>query len=130
MMIFLRSGSMMRCTAMAALACSLALAAPVMAQGPDSKPMGHHMKKAGHMMGRLSVTGEGEARAVPDMATITIGVSSRAESAAEAMKQNSTSQQAVIDQLKSEGIEDRDIQTAGLNCRPLMTALRTGRPPR
>ncbi len=124
------SGSMMRRVAVAALAGSLALAAPVMAQAPEGKPMGHHMKKGRHMMGRLSVTGEGVARAVPDMATITIGVSSRADSAAGAMTRNATEQQAVIDQLKAESVEDRDIQTSGLNLSPVMDHSQDAQPPK
>jgi uncharacterized protein YggE len=80
---------------------------------------GHGM---GHSIGlsRLSVTGQGEARIAPDMATVQLGVTTRAASAAEAMKQNSDQQRAVIAALAGAGIAERDIQTSGLGLNPVM----------
>lgn len=101
----------------AALAAStaLALAAPAMAMPGKG---GHHM--CHHPVSRLTVTGEGEARVAPDLATIQLGVTTQAASAAEAMRQNSDQQQAVIAALTGAGIGDADIQTAGLNLSPVM----------
>lgn len=81
----------------------------------------HQMHGCGGGMARpvISVTGEGEARIAPDMATISLGVTTQAKTAAEAMSQNSTRQQAVIDALKANKIEDKDIQTSGLMLTPL-----------
>ena len=45
------------------------------------------------------------------------------------MAQNATRQQAVIDALKAEGIEARDIQTSGLNLSPRMV-FAEGQPPK
>ena len=73
-----------------------------------------------HHAAKLTVTGEGRASAQPDMAQITLGVSTQAATAAEAMTQNASRQQAVIDALKAEGVEARDIQTSGLNLSPRM----------
>ena len=99
-----------------------AMAAPGLAQSAPEAPMtgpqgGQHMM--GMMMGRLSVTAEGSARIAPDMATISLGVTTQAETAAQALTQNSAAQQAVIDKLKAEGVAESDIQTSGLNLSPV-----------
>ena len=94
---------------------ALALGAPAMAAPGKGD---HHMCHPG--MSRLTVTGEGEARVAPDLATIQLGVTTQAASAAEAMRQNSTQQTAVIDALTGAGIAQADVQTSGLNLNPLM----------
>lgn len=66
----------------------------------------------------LSVTGQGEAKAAPDMAIVTIGVQSDGATAAAALRANSAAMTATIDKLKAMDIEARDIQTAGLNVNP------------
>lgn len=83
-------------------------------------PMGHHAMKHPGPIARLTVTGEGQATAQPDLATISLGVSSRAATAAEAMRLNAEQQSKVIETLKAEKIEARDIQTSGLNLSPVM----------
>lgn len=79
---------------------------------------------AGRMMAHhpahLTVTGEGRATAAPDLALVTLGVTSEGATAAEAMSATATRQQAVIDALKQAGIEARDIQTTTLNLSPRM----------
>ena len=113
-----------------AAASLLALASgPALAQMPA--PGAHHAMP-GHPKphaARLSVTGEGQSATQPDMATISLGVSTEAATAQEAMAQNATRQQAVIDALKAEGIEARDIQTSGLNLSPRMV-FAEGQPPK
>nr|WP_111298850.1 SIMPL domain-containing protein [Paracoccus saliphilus] len=95
--------------ALATLLTMPALAAPQgMSCGPMSGPS------------RLTVTGEGQSRIAPDIATVQLGVTSQAESAAAAMEQTSQQQQAVIDALTGAGIDAAQIQTAGLNLNPLM----------
>lgn len=66
----------------------------------------------------ITVTGEGRASAAPDMAVITIGVRSEAETAAAALRQNSADMSAAIKKLKDGGVADRDIQTSGLSVSP------------
>ena len=66
----------------------------------------------------LSVTGEGEARAAPDLAIVTIGVQTDGATAAEALSQNTAAMNATIAKLKSLDVESRDIQTAGLSVNP------------
>ena len=66
----------------------------------------------------ISVNGEGEASAAPDMAVVSIGVQSDALTAAEALRQNSANMSATIDKLKKLGVAERDIQTSGLSVNP------------
>ena len=53
--------------------------------------------------------------AQPDLVTVGAGVTSRAATAVEAMRLNSRQMQSVIDQIKALGVEDKDIQTTGIN---------------
>lgn len=101
----------------AALVASTALALGVPAMAAPGKG-GHSLCHPG--MSRLTVTGQGEARVAPDLATIQLGVTTQAASAAEAMRQNSAQQTAVIEALAGAGIEQADVQTSGLNLNPLM----------
>ncbi|HAU21894.1 MAG TPA: hypothetical protein DCS24_04730 [Erythrobacter sp.] len=51
----------------------------------------------------------------PDLVTISAGVTNMAPSAVEAMRENSTQMQRVIERLKSLGVDAKDIQTASIN---------------
>ena len=66
----------------------------------------------------LSLSAYGETRVAPDQATITLGVSVQAPTAAAAMAANRTRMNATIAALKAQGIAERDIQTSGLNLNP------------
>ncbi|TWI29399.1 SIMPL domain-containing protein [Paracoccus sulfuroxidans] len=109
-------------------------ATPLLAQAPGQPPappaphMERMMKHHGPVA-KLTVTGEGRATAEPDMAMINVGVSTRGKTAGEAMAENATRQKAVIDALKAQGVEDRDIQTSGLNLSPEMSYSQDGKPP-
>ena len=67
----------------------------------------------------LTVTGEGSVSAVPDMATITLGVSHRDPSAKAAMDRTSDRVEAILDRLAGLGVEARDIQTTDLSLNPV-----------
>lgn len=66
----------------------------------------------------ITVTGEGTVTAVPDLATVSLGVTTQGETAAEAMAANTAALTAVLDRVKAAGVEDRDIQTSTLNLNP------------
>lgn len=87
-------------TALAAMAAAPALAATVEieAEGPVIELSVYE-----------SVTTE------PDLVTIGAGVTSEAPTAVQAMRQNSVEMRKVIDQIKSLGVDDKDIQTTGIN---------------
>ena len=53
--------------------------------------------------------------AEPDIVTIGAGVSTEARTAVEAMRLNSVEMQKVIDKILGLGVEEKDIQTTGIN---------------
>jgi uncharacterized protein YggE len=62
----------------------------------------------------LNLAAYGETRAAPDMATINLGVTTEAKTAAEAMKANAARMTAVMAALRRGGIAAKDVQTSGL----------------
>ena len=56
-----------------------------------------------------------QVKAEPDIATISAGVSSEAQTAVEAMRINAREMTAVINRIKALGIDEKDIQTTGIN---------------
>ena len=85
-------------------------AAPALAQGADADAAFHATT--------LSLQAEGEAKAAPDMASITLGVTTQAPSAAEAMRQNAEKMNAILSALRAQGLAERDIQTSNLSLGP------------
>lgn len=81
----------------------LSLAWPAMAQAPQPT---------------LTVTGIGEVAAAPDMATVTLGVTSLAATAGEAMDETSARTAEILSALKAAGIAEQDLQTRDLSLNP------------
>lgn len=79
---------------------------------------------------RITVTGEGRVDARPDMATISLGVTSQGGTATAAMAANSANLARVLANLRAAGIEDRDLQTSGLTLNPDWRSVDNGSPPR
>lgn len=69
-------------------------------------------------MRTITVTGTGMVTLTPDVAYIYIGVETADASATKAMDDNNVQAQAVIDAIKSFGVEDRDIQTTNFSIYP------------
>ena len=57
----------------------------------------------------LTVTGEGATEIAPDMATLQVGVTTTADTAADALAINSSALDAVLARLRAAGVEDRDL---------------------
>jgi uncharacterized protein len=66
----------------------------------------------------ISISGHGEVRVVPDLAVVTVGVTSQAATAREALDANTKSMKALLDTLKKAGIEDRDMATSNFSVSP------------
>lgn len=66
----------------------------------------------------ITVTGEGVVTAAPDLATVSLGVTTQGDTAAAAMAANTEALTAVLARVKAAGVEDRDIQTSTLNLNP------------
>lgn len=69
--------------------------------------------------GRISVTGEATVHATPDIASVSLGVTTQAATAAEALSANTAALAKVVEQLKATGIEPRDLQTSNLSVDPV-----------
>jgi uncharacterized protein len=66
-------------------------------------------------MRNISVTGNAQVILAPDIAYVSIGVHSEAKTAAGAVASNNTQTQAVIDAIKGQGVDDKDIQTTNFS---------------
>ena len=67
----------------------------------------------------ISVSARGEVTAVPDMATITLGVTSTNADAAKAMDETSAKVAAILSTLRDAGLQDKDLRTRGIDLRPI-----------
>jgi uncharacterized protein YggE len=67
---------------------------------------------------RLDITATGDVTRVPDIATISAGVVTRAATAGSAIQQAASRMARVRAALKAAGIEDRDIQTSNISLNP------------
>ena len=90
----------------AALAILLAFSVPALAQ---QEPR----------IATLNANGMGSVAVVPDIAIVTIGVVSRAESAREALDANNAELTEVIATIRGEGVKDTDIGTSGFSVSPV-----------
>ncbi|MEM9427426.1 MAG: SIMPL domain-containing protein [Pseudomonadota bacterium] len=68
---------------------------------------------------QVVVAATGTVQAMPDMATLMLGVSRQAPTASEAMDAASVAAQGVVDLIFETGIEAKDVQTASLNLNPV-----------
>lgn len=80
----------------------LALAAPLAATAQETQP-------------QIVVQGLGKVPVAPDMARVSVGVTERADTAAQALAAMNTALAAVLERLRSEGIEDRHLQSGALH---------------
>jgi uncharacterized protein YggE len=68
--------------------------------------------------GSITVTGSATVNVVPDMATISLGVTTTGDTAAAAMAANNDAVSAVIARLIAAKVADRDMQTSSLSVNP------------
>jgi uncharacterized protein len=66
----------------------------------------------------ISLSGQGEVRAAPDIAVLSLGVTTNAPSAKEAVDANSASMKALLEALKAAGVADKDMQTSNFVVSP------------
>jgi uncharacterized protein YggE len=106
--------SVVRAGAFAAL---LAVAGPTLAQPVAATPAPSAVETP-FQTTTLDLSASGEARAAPDMATISLGVTTTGPTAAQALASNAVQMTAVVAALKKAGIEARDIQTSNISLEP------------
>ncbi len=66
----------------------------------------------------ISISGHGEVRAVPDLATVSLGVMTTAATAQEALASNTKSMTELLTVLKQQGVAERDTATSNFNVQP------------
>jgi len=94
----------------ASLVVGLLAAGSIAASAQDKPP---HRKPA-----EISVSGEGEVHAAPDMAIATLTVMREAPTAREALTASNEGMAKLLATLKADGIAGRDLQTSGFNIQP------------
>ncbi len=78
----------------------------------------------------ISVGGHGEVQAVPDLATISVGVMTSSITAKEALAANSKAMNELMEVLKKAGIETKDIATSNFNVGPRYDYGQGSQPPK
>lgn len=66
----------------------------------------------------MTLTGHGEVKQVPDMVSVTAGVTTQGATAAEALAANTAAMTKVMETLKAGGIPDKDVQTSNFSVQP------------
>lgn len=106
------------------IAIALALAAivngalPAMAQDPKRQER------------TITLSATGSASAVPDFATIMVGVMTEGDTANVALAANTKAMRQVVDTLKSRGLASKDLQTSDFSVQPRYEYKQDGTPPK
>lgn len=66
----------------------------------------------------ITIDGEGKVNAIPDIAQISLGVTTDNQKVAEAQKENTSKVNDLMKSLKAAGIDDKDIKTSNYNIYP------------
>jgi uncharacterized protein YggE len=67
----------------------------------------------------VTTTGEASAEVVPDIAIISLAVVTERPKAADAARENASAAQAIVNEIKAQGIEAKDIKTASVTLAPI-----------
>ena len=102
--------TVLRAASLSLLLATAAAAAPAFADAapPSAADSAFHATT-------LNLAAYGETKIAPDMATITLGVTTDAKTAAEAMTANARQMNQMLTALARAGIASKDIQTSNLN---------------
>ena len=77
-----------------------------------------YIGKPTDILDTISIAGEGKVTAIPDIATIDVGVMTEAKEVSVAQKQNTEKMNAITKKVKDQGVEDKDIQTTNYQIYP------------
>ncbi|MEK7080389.1 MAG: SIMPL domain-containing protein [Patescibacteria group bacterium] len=70
-------------------------------------------------MNQITVSGEGKVYAKPDIAIVSLGVTTQGNTTAEVIKSNTDKMNAVIQAVKDSGVDEKDITSTTYNLSPL-----------
>ncbi|HEY3273321.1 MAG TPA: SIMPL domain-containing protein [Methanocella sp.] len=107
-----KKGFLFVCGALFALAAIFLIIGNTTAQNTPSKI------NMSEYCGTLTVTGSGDVYAEPDLAKVTIGVTTEATTSTAAMGDNANAMSKVIDAIKRLGIPEKDIKTSTVSLQP------------
>lgn len=88
-------------------------------------PLGRTQTNMEHIPA-ITVSGDGEARVDPDMATVRIGIQAQAKTAQEAQSQASATAQKIIDGVLKNGVDRKEIHTGSVSLYPIFSEQRPG----
>jgi uncharacterized protein YggE len=74
----------------------------------------------------ISVSGEGKTFAKPDIATVSLGVTSESATSQDAVNQNNQKMDAITKAIKNLGVDDKDIKTTLYNLSPMYGSSQVG----
>ncbi|MGL6211628.1 MAG: SIMPL domain-containing protein [Paracoccaceae bacterium] len=77
----------------------------------------------------ITVTGEATVAVQPDLATLSMGVTTQGATATEAMAANTAALAVVLERLRGTGIAERDLQTSNLSLSPNWVGYESGSTP-
>jgi uncharacterized protein len=83
-----------------------------------------HVCAQGIREGKIRTVGRGAVEAIPDFASVQVGISNRARSPTAALDQNSAIARKIIDFSKRFGIAEQNIRTEAVNLAPAFKTLR------
>jgi uncharacterized protein len=107
-----RQGFLFVCGALFVLAAIFLIIGNTTAQNAPSKI------NMSEYCGTITVTGSGDVYAEPDLARVTIGVTTEATTSTKAMGDNADAMSKVIDAIKRLGIPEKDIKTSTVSLQP------------
>lgn len=108
---------MVRSRSLLALIAASALALAAVACGSE----GDTIVSTGGPSEGISVSGEGRVSAAPDIATVRLGVRVEAATVEEAREQAAQLQTAILNSVKDNGVEAKDLQTSNFSIQPVYT---------
>ena len=76
------------------------------------------VQASGQNLSGVSATGTGKAIGEPDIAVLTVGVNVQRSTVEQARNDAAAAKQAVLDSLKSNGVQDKDVQTVQFSVQP------------
>ncbi|MGC9048964.1 MAG: SIMPL domain-containing protein [Patescibacteria group bacterium] len=78
----------------------------------------NYIGRVGEQRDTISISGEGKVIAIPDIATVQLGLVTEKKTVAAAQKENTETMNQLIKKLKEQGIESKDIQTTNYSIYP------------
>lgn len=96
----------------------LVITAALILWGRNLYKQNYYIGKSTDIQRTIYITGEGKITAIPDIATVSLGLSTEKKVVADAQAENSKTINSLLEKLKSLGIAKEDIKTANYSIYP------------